>query len=230
LKQKYEKSSIALIVSFVILLIFALTLRSVIGEVRQAVLNGHWFEVTQTINLIGDQLDALVETDNDWGVYDYTSDICVVTELLDARPGVFCALYDKDGRLLSKRTITGRETLPYDNPDFVEAIDLYARGEVIIDIYSKTASAYMKTHCYFRWIPTGPQYADKLLLVVAITDDVLTGDPTERLVMWCVAMLVVGGLSTVVAGVLIATRPRQKEGNTPSMSIAPRRRGLDANF
>ena len=112
--------------------------------------------------------------------------------------------------MLSKRTITGRETRPYDNPDFVEAIELYGRGEVTLEMYSIAANAYVQAHCYFRFIPSDPQYDDKLLLVIAISDDVLTGDPTERLVTWCVAMLAVGGLSTVVAGVLIATRPRTK--------------------
>ena len=208
--MKYEKSSIALLVSFVILLIFALTLRTIIGEVRQAVLDGHWQELVSSIDVIGEQADTFVETDQDWNEYDYSSDLCIVTELLDARPGVFCALYDEDGRLLSKRTITGHETRPYDNPGFIEAIGLYGRGEVTIDIYSKTSSSYIQMLCYFRWIPSGPQYTDKLLLVVAISDDVLNGNPTERLVLWCVAMLAVGGFSTVAAGVLIATRPRTK--------------------
>jgi hypothetical protein len=150
-------------------------------------------------------------------------------ELIDARPGVFCALYDEAGYILSKRTITtaGRETRPFDNAYFQDAIELYSRGEVMIDMYSKTANAYLPTRLYFRWIPSGPQYSDKLLLVVAISEDVLTDNPTELLVRWCVAMLIVGGASTITAGVLIATRPRKNEGSTPSFSVAPSRRATD---
>jgi len=226
--MKYEKSSIALIVSFVILLVFALTLRTIIGEVRQAVLDSHWFEVTNTINLIADQADEFVEQDDDWYTYSYTRDICIATELLDARQGVFCALFDENGYRLSEQSASGLKTYPYDSDAFCTAIDLYARGEIPITMYSNTASNYMQTRAYFRWIPSG-DYDSKLLLVVAISDDVLIGNPTERLVLWCVAMLAVGGLSTVVAGVLIATRPRQKEGNSPSMSVPPKRRGVNAN-
>ena len=211
-KTAYEKSAIALLICICVITIFALQLHSVVAQVRQAILNGHWVELVHSVNLIAKQIDEFIAQDQDWGVYDYARNLRSIAELLGSRRGVFCELFNDSGEMLSKNSTLAGEyvELPFESEQFRYAIENDDRGEVPLTIYSATMGKNIDTKGYFRRIPSGIQ-KDKLLIVIAMSPDVLTGDPAERLVNWCAAMLATSGAVMIVSGVLITLRRRSEE-------------------
>jgi len=205
----YDKSGVILLACMAVLIVFAAQLRAITDEVRHAVLNGHWHELVQSIDLVSEQVEAFIELDDDWDTYDYERDMRILVELLDKRPGVFCALYNDEGGALSRHDDSNNIALPLENEMFKAAIAYYSQGEVPIEIFNASEGTYKPAHCYFRWIPVG-DYEHKFLMTVAINDEVLSADPTTRLVNWCVGMLVAAGITMTISGLLIVLRPRQK--------------------
>ena len=209
MEKVYNKSGLFLLACLGVFIVFALRLSAVTSDVKQAVLDGHWFEMVQSVDLISGQVDVFLELDQNWYSYDYERDVRILAELLDQRPGVYCELFDESGGALSNHYGHDTMALPFENEMFVAAIAHHSRGEVPIEVYSLSDGKFKPAHCYFRWLPVG-SYEGKLLIVVAISDEVLSADPTARLVSWCTGMLIAAGLTMVISGVLLMIRPRPK--------------------
>ena len=210
-KLKYNKAGIALLICFVGMIVFASQLHAIVEQVQDAILNGHWVEMVNVVELAAAQIDEFLELDNDWKDYDYSRDLGIMAGLLNARKGVFCAVYNTLGNLLSsKYVLSGDEAPdPFGSIAFKEAIDLYAYGELKLPMYSERSKTDVQSNCYYRWIPTGG-YESQLLMVLYMSPDIMAGDTTARLVRWCTGLLVVAGLAIIVSSVTVALRKRRE--------------------
>ena len=191
---------------FVVALVYALQLSSVVEAVEHEAFMGQWIEKIRAFEMVLDEIDAYVYTDSDWGEYDYASHLSPSVYEFDNRQGVFAALYNDDLQLLSRRAVMPGETPfnPFDDPKFMVAIADVDRGEMIAP-YPAGLPKDRWGRVYYRWVPTGDQYDDKLLAVVGMLPSAMDGNPGERLVAWCVGLLALKMLGLVMNTILLAS-------------------------
>lgn len=198
-----------LIAGILALLIFAVQLHEVTDEMGAALFQAQWDEKVNTVNLLCDDIDLYVLEDRDWGVYDYAQDICHEVRGLDAWPQLFAGAYNERLNLLSNR-VTHAGELPLDplsDTAIVRAVTQTDSSEIsqVIAVGDRRE----RVRVYYRWVPSGPGYSSKILIMVAMRETPLASEPVARLTRWCIALIAVAGAVLLAAGIDSAIQPRE---------------------
>jgi hypothetical protein len=94
---------------------------------------------------------------------------------------------------------------PFDYPDFVTAIADVERGEMVTP-YPAGLPKDRWGRVYFRWVPTGDQYDNKLLAIVGMLPSAMDGNPSGQLIAWCTGLMALAMLGLVAHAILLAAR------------------------
>ena len=199
------------LIAFGALLSFAARLTTVIDAVEQEAFIGQWSEKVRAFDMILNEIDDYVRYDQDWGLYDYAQHLCPTIQDFDDNRGVFAGLYNEQLQLLSEREVMFNEVAlePLNDPELAAAVANSERGSRIVS-YPASNLHYNWVRVYFRWVPTGKQYEDRLLAVVAMWPGAMDGHPAERLTSWCIGLLALSTLEILM--IAIALVPRREAG------------------
>jgi hypothetical protein len=205
-----KRRAAALMLALGALIVYAMRLESVADAVEDALFRSRWTEKKATLNLLCDEVDRYVEADDDWGEYDYSGDMGVMVRELDSWLGVYAALMDEGLNTISERLYAqGEEPLePARNPSFQEAVRELDSGEMYVPSIRLDGKPG-EMRLYFRWIPTGNGYSERLLAVIAMSRDALDSSPVGELIGWCVG-LICAASAVIVAAVALTMPSRGK--------------------
>ena len=126
--------------------------------------------VQNSLNFIVSVIDRFVETNNDWGVYDYTSILIREFADIDDRSMIHVVLLDQDLTPLSGHFIDdlGASFDLLNCEEFLRAVrESDDRGELTITINDDARAPY-EILVYFKKIPTG-EYGNKLIAVYGVS-------------------------------------------------------------
>ena len=157
------------------------------------------FELTRTLEIIADEIQWTVDTDKDWGSYNYDARVGHIMSEMDGKPLVYSAALkeDDDGLLfdISDRKPSYDE-VPFDPrifPEFMNAIVDTESGVVKVWWEANPSKGVPGRTMYviYRWVPTG--VSDPYLLVFAISKyTVDTGMSVQLLLNFSSFALVTG--------------------------------------
>jgi hypothetical protein len=195
--------------AFAVLVSFAARLSSVIEDVELEAFMGQWIEKVRTFDMIMDEVDDYVRIDQDWGRYNYVEHLNPTVMEMDNERGVFAALYSDELELLSRRYVVPNETPldPLTNLDLVAAVSAFDRGNFILP-FPTNNERYNWARVYYRWIPTGKQYDDKLLAVIAMWPGAMDAHPTDKLTSWCIGLLALALVEIIMVALALPSRPQ----------------------
>jgi hypothetical protein len=179
--------------------LFALSLTGVVQSQREAIVQNRFEQLKINADVIGDHVEELVRAYGDWNEYDYVRDYAPMLQRMDAWRGTYAAMFDEHGERLSNREILEGETAldPWLDARFAGAVRENNSGEALAAA-ELPGGEVSDRRVYYRWIPMG-EYEHKLLLVVSLDPSALSIDPSEKLIGWCVGLLITAMLAVTVS-------------------------------
>jgi hypothetical protein len=211
-KPRYGAKAIVIFIELAVALVFALQLNSVAARVERAIYEERWLANLDTLDVLCDDVDLYVAEDKDWNTYDYTRNLLAMAEKVDGARGEYAALFNEALEPLSDRRVLDSENAidPFKDENFAAVIWTADRGA--LNVPHKSANGLGDTaNVYFRWIPTGKEYNNRVLLVFGLSWDALKNDPRGQLMAWCVGLFAISGAIIVTTGVTISTNAHRKE-------------------
>ena len=157
------------IVPFIVILLFALAYQDLRQETEAAILHEKFVEKQQSIDLIASQIDAYIEADDDWGIYNYELILSTGMAQVDAQAFTYAALYDEHFANISARTPSYASAFePLEEPHFEAIVRTHDSGTYIMP-YSPEGEDTRDMHIYYRWIPTDNKLTGRYLAMVAVS-------------------------------------------------------------
>ena len=157
---------IALLIGFTIVFQYALV------NIEQQMLSEKMIDKKLEVDMIAAFVNNYVRQDNDWGEYDYRTDINVLVEEMDKTKATLATQYDEQLRVISKQTyIPGHSHVnPMLDPDFRELVrNNKGSGEWTLKYKDGQKDSVMLL--YFRWLPDNESLENRSLIVTGITKE-----------------------------------------------------------
>jgi hypothetical protein len=153
-----------------LLVCFVMYFHWLTGEIDAALLSEKFIEKHVDLDIICDGVDNLLDTDNDWGSYDYAGFLQHRMSYIDALPMTFAAVYNDRLELLSDR-LASYENSPFDPTaydEFYRAVHESESGDLVLS-FEPAGDAERDMYLYYRWVPTRNDLDGRFLTVVAIS-------------------------------------------------------------
>ncbi|GHU69510.1 hypothetical protein FACS1894184_13660 [Clostridia bacterium] len=219
-RKKTEWRALLVIVMFIIIILFATQLSSVFEDIDKEAFDGQWQEKVQCIDLMMDEINSYFQSYDEWTMTDYSRELTKIIAKLDTWPGVYSALYDSAGQLMTERTIIEDNSALNQimTPQLWSQAAKLMSGEEAERV--RGANGGMEwIRVYYRWMPmndTGDihriRYRDRVLFVLAMQASFKAAHPTGEVVKWCIGLLAVAMLNSIVTGGVLMLRPLGKGG------------------
>ena len=167
----HQKYRYLILIPLVFLLLNAVYYRYMMAEINNKLLQEKFNQVIADVDILGQAIDEFVNADHNWGVYDYAAEVCQLTAVIGTLPYTVADVYQqtKDGLIVLSQRAAGEESFaPRLDQQFNLAVAKQEHGQMILDWtddHQKTRPMYV----YFRWIPTGPKFENRFLVVVAVS-------------------------------------------------------------
>jgi len=169
------------------------------------------FEAEHFCNMV----DYLVERDGGWEAEKYKEVFVFLVGRMDATSNSYAELLDEQLNKLSERVpvFQSRTFDPREFPDFVNLLLAEDIGNHVIlfdPMDGKTAPHDLYLH--WRWVPTGKNYENRLLLIVGCTKYSVNTQFAAWIGYGLVALIVVTAMY-VIASIMVLTVDRRRNPN-----------------
>ena len=197
---------------------FAIVFQKGIVQIGQQILLEKMTEKRMQIDLIATLIDNYVKKDNDWGEYDYPSDINVLIERLDIID--YAGQFNEQLQIISKHeTAPGYKPFnPMQDPKFAEAVKNSESGEYTLPY--ENGHKVCEMNLYFRKVPGDIKLENRSVLVIGFTEDSIA-NPNMWLTLGMVVLIVITFLVNTVFVVLLCHL-----GNIYKARIGPKWRAM----
>ena len=158
------------------------------------------------VNIICDEIDRLVETDDNWGVYDYVTILSDVVAQIDGTGGTYAELFDEGIHGVSERSplFDGAPFDPMEYPDLARAMRENEAGEMVVE-FDKPGAPKHDLSVYFRWVPTDTTLEHRLLVVVGVSKFSIDSDISVW-VAYGAAVLIIVTAALMLGAVILLCR------------------------
>jgi len=160
-----------ILLPLIFLLLNAVYYQYMMKEVTNRLLQEKFNQIAADVDILGQTIDEFVNTDQDWGVYDYTDNICKVVASIGTLPHTIADVYRENRYGLARLSQRAPDQESFDPRAYVQfnsAIAKQEQGRLILN-FSANNQKPMQMYLYFRWVPTGPQLDNRFLVVVAVS-------------------------------------------------------------
>lgn len=131
--------------------------------------NQQFSEKQAQVELLAHEIDSFVERDNDWGTYDYETDLRISVEFIDSQHMTFAAGYDENlNNIATRHKSEATEFNPLNYSEFIESVTSNESG--VMNLWWEEDNVQGRDmRLYFRWIPTDANLSGRFLVAVAIS-------------------------------------------------------------
>ena len=165
-----------ILIPLVFLLLNAVYYRYMMAEINNKLLQEKFNQVIADVDILGQSISEFVNTDHDWGVYDYADKVCKLTATIGNLPNTIADVYRKTefGLVMLSQRAAGQKSFdPLLYQQFNAAVAKQEHGQLVLN-WTADNQKIQHMYVYFRWIPTGPKYENRFLVVVAVSQQSIT--------------------------------------------------------
>jgi len=133
-------------------------------------INEKFEEKKLEVAMMANHVDKFIARDNDWEQeHDYYQQSLVYDmDALDSANMTYAVVYNYALEPLSKQVNYQGGFNPMVYPNFIKAVHENEMGDMIFPFTPSNGPA-RDVYLHYRWIPTGPQYNNRFLVVVAMS-------------------------------------------------------------
>ena len=154
------------------------------------------------IDLICDEIDRYVEQDKNWETYRYKQILAQCVSKIDATGGTYAELFNENFESLSERHpyFANFSFDPRTYSALIGEIKRQNRGEMTVFVNEESVPAH-DMHVYWRWVPTSPEYQNRLLVVLGVSKYALDSSVSDWITYGAIALIITA--STFIVGCVI---------------------------
>ena len=140
------------------------------NENQKNLLSEKFEEKKQEVAMMAYQMDNILKMENDWQSRHsyYQTTLIYNMELLNRSNWTYAAVFDSKLNQLSRQVNYDGGFDPLSYPDFKTSIQTSEIGDKLYH-FDPTVGPARDVYLHYRWIPTGGEYSDRFLVVVAIS-------------------------------------------------------------
>jgi len=174
----HAKYKYLILIPLIFLILNAVYYRYMMAEINNKLLQEKFNQVAADVDILGQSITEFVNTDHDWGVYDYADKVSNLTTAIGALPHTVAEVYQQtgDGLIMLSQKTTDTEERSFDPrryQQFNAAVAKQEQGQMVLD-FTAGRQKPQPMYLYFRWIPTGPKFENRFLVVVAVSRQSVT--------------------------------------------------------
>jgi len=154
----------------IIMITFTVFFLMTTDEMQNNLIKEKFAEKKLEVAMIANHADAFIAQNNDWSTKHnyYKQSIIFDMQALDSADMTYAVVFDSTLTPLSSQVNYTGGFNPLAYPDFISAINNNNIGDAVYH-FAPTDGPERDIYLHYQWIPTGPQYNDRFLVVVAIS-------------------------------------------------------------
>ena len=191
---------------------FSLFFSNLTKEIEKNLLTEKFEEKKLEVAAMANHTDSFIDMDDDWAQqHDYYKQSLIFDmQILDTAYMTYAQVFDENLNALSvQKNYTGGFD-PTIYPSFKTAIRETEMGDLIIR-YKPDVGDERDVYVHYRWIPTGAQYNDRFLVVVAISRLTIINNTAGWYQVGSVTLIAITTILNIVMVTLIARMAKNKQ-------------------
>ena len=193
-----------------IMITFTLFFSNMTKAYEKSLLDEKFEEKKLTVAAIANHTDAFIKLDDDWVEEHeyYKQSLIFDMEVLDTAYMTYAVVFDENLRQVSEQHNYSGGFDPMIYPRFKNEVHENDIGDTIIH-YKPVIGIERDVYVHYRWIPTGREFNDKFLVVIAISKQTITTQIAAWIKVGSIVLITVTTLLNI-AMVLVICRLRLK--------------------
>jgi len=174
-------------------------------EIQNSLLNEKFAEKKLEVAIMANHVDEFIKQDNDWTDEHeyYQQSLIYDMNAMDTADMTYAMVFDEQLSPLTNQPNYSGGFDPMVYQSFVSAIHQNQLGDMIIHFVPDSGTP-RDIYVHYQWIPTGVQYSDRFLVVVAISQlSVVTKVSNSYTVGWISLIAITTILDIVMISIMI---------------------------